>query len=146
VAATSRTSTLIGLCRRPNDLPFLKHSQSFTWMVGEVSPTSSRKNVRLGDFEEPLLVAYGAVKDPFTWPKSFAFEEVLREGTAVNAHEGLLTRFDLKWISLAMSSFPVPLSPKNEDGAVVSATFSTSLKTLSISSLLPRSSSSRRFS
>ncbi len=69
--------------------------------------------------------------------EEFALDERFREGCAIQCDERLRGPRLLKWIALATSSFPVPLSPRIRAVTSVSDTRSIMRKTSAILLLVP---------
>src|SRR5580704_10392164 len=97
---------------------------SAIWISGGKSPISSRKIVPpFADSKRPSRRCVAPVKAPFSWPKS---SEAISEGgiaaqfTPMNARSA---RLDRLWIARAISSFPVPVSPKIKTVESEGATF-----------------------
>ena len=68
-------------------------------------------------------VAHGAGEGALPVAEQFALEQFARDRGAVDGHEGPVGPEARKWIALATSSLPVPLSPVIRTVASVSATF-----------------------
>ena len=64
-------------------------------------------------------------------PEQLALDQVLWKGRAVNRNKGCIFPGPSRWISLATSSFPVPLSPVIRTGLGIPATLS--IRSLSFS-------------
>src|SRR3989475_1531716 len=132
VAATTRTSTLIG-CVPPTRKKVRSSStrSSFTWVAGAISPTSSRKTVPpSASSKRPSRCSAAPVKAPFSWPNSSLSSSVSGIAAQFTATNGLLRRGERSWIPRATSSFPVPDSPSirtvDVTGAICSILTSTS--------------------
>ena len=107
---------------------------SLSWMtlsnlaciVGEVSPTSSRKIVPLLAFiNRPSRRLSAPVNAPFSSPKSSDSNSVSVSAAQFTITSGWSLRLLLWCMDLAISSFPVPLSPVintvASEGAIIKA-------------------------
>ncbi len=72
-----------------------------------------------GVAEEALAVAVGAGEGAAHVAEELALQEVLGDGAAVDADEGLLPRAPALWMARATTSLPVPLSPVMSTGTSV---------------------------
>ena len=115
-----------------------------------MSPTSSRKIVPpSASTNLPICLRTAPVKEPFSWPKSS--DSISSSGIAaqLTCTNGPAATRDVRWISRATSSLPVPLSPRMSTVALVGAARATSARSRFIGSLSPRrtdSTSTRRLS
>ena len=143
-----RTSTLTGSVppTLSNSLS-CKTRSNFTCKEGLMLPISSRKIDPLWACSNfPIRVWWAPVKAPFTCPNSSLSNKV-----SGMAPQLILTifwsfRWLLKWIALAMSSFPVPVSPVTRTVLFVTAIVSTSWNMSCIGWLFPMMLSKRYFS
>ena len=97
-----------------------------TWAAGGNSPISSRNNVPpSARSNQPRRASTAPVNAPRSWPKSC--ESISSGGIApqFTRSNGPLRRDERLWIARAISSLPVPVSPKISTGASLRATNST---------------------
>ena len=117
---------------------------SFTCSASGSSPISSRNSVPpWALWNLPGRVAMAPVNAPFTCPKSsdsMRFSGIAPQLITMNGPDA---RDDLVWISRAMSSLPVPVSPVMSTEMSVGATFCTLRYTSSIDAQLPMISPKR---
>jgi hypothetical protein len=145
VAASTRMSTFSGF-ESPTLVTTRSCSarRSFTWSDSGSSPISSRKSVPLSAaWNFPARVATAPVKAPFTCPKSSDSMRFSGMAPQLMTMKGPLARLERLWISRAMSSLPVPVSPVMSTDTSVGATFCTLLNTFIIESQLPMISPKR---
>ena len=88
-----------------------------------MSPISSRKMVPpLASSKRPLRCCWAPVKAPFSCPKSSLSMRFSGRAAQLTLMKALFLRGLLKWMARAMSSLPVPDSPRTRTVAVLSAT------------------------
>ena len=93
-----------------------------------MSPISSRNIVPpFASSKRPARSFMALVNAPFSWPKSSLSRSSSGIAPQLIGTKGRFLRALLKWIAFAISSFPVPLSPRISTVLSVSATFSTIL-------------------
>ena len=122
VAAMMRTSTWI------SEIPprcMKRRSCSTRRILACVSrpmvAISSRKSVPLSaTSNRPFFEAMALVNAPLTWPNSVDSSRSVGMEPVLTGTKGLSRRGEFRWIALAMTSLPVPLSPcKQHRGAAV---------------------------
>ena len=123
VAATTRTSTL-RVCTPPT------RSNCFSWTRRRIlpcrsrgrSPISSRNSVPWWAISAlPTLRPVAPVNAPFSWPKSSFSSRASGMAAQLMATKGPLARAESWWSERAISSLPVPLSPRRSTVASVAA-------------------------
>ncbi len=139
MAATTRMSQRSGL-----ESPTLITTRScnarssFTCSVTGISPISSRNSVPLSAcWNLPWRVATAPVKAPRTCPNSSDSIRFSGMAPQLTTTKGPLLRGLRAWISLAISSLPVPVSPVINTLMSVVATFSTLWNTSTTPGQLP---------
>ncbi len=75
----------------------------------------------VGLLEDAAPVGDGAAEGAAHVPEELALDEVLRDGAAVDGHEGPAARRDAAWSERATTSLPVPVSPSTSSVASVGA-------------------------
>ena len=79
----------------------------------ELADLVEEERAAVGDLEEPLAVGVGAGEGPLAVAEELALDEVLGQGPAVDRDEGAGRRGRLlSWRLRAISSLPVPVSPR----------------------------------
>src|SRR5206468_12020751 len=63
--------------------------------------------------KRPFLDAMALVNAPFTWPKRVDSSRSVGIDPVLTGTNGLSRRGEFRWMALAITSFPVPLSPCN---------------------------------
>ena len=117
-------------------LPIRSNSRSWSTRSNVIcvsagrSPISSRNSVPpSAASKRPIRRSRAPVKAPFSCPKSSdatSADGIAAQFTRMNARED---RGDRLWIALAISSFPVPVSPRINTVESVAATLSTAFST-----------------
>jgi len=127
VAATIRTSTLIGLCPPTrSSQPSWRILSRRTWAAKGSSPSSSKSRVPpWARSNQPWRVSTAPVKAPRSWPKSCESMSSLGMAPQLTRMNGPALRGERLWMSRATSSLPVPVSPMISTGASDRATSST---------------------
>ncbi len=139
VAAIKRTSTLIGLVppTRSNSLS-CRTLNILACKFRGISPISSRKMVpRLATSNFPDLRDTAPVKAPFSCPKSSLSSSSSGIAAQLIFTKGRCARLLCSNILVAISSLPVPLSPRISTVASVGATFMICFKTPRMATLSP---------
>ena len=85
----------------------------------------------------PFLEATALVNAPLTWPKSWDSSRSTGMEPEFTGTKGLSARGEARWMALAMSSLPVPLSPLISTVEREGATCATRSRTASMRSLRP---------
>ena len=86
---------------------------SFACRMGESSPISSSKTVPPSAISSlPFFCAIAPVNAPFSWPNSSLSSSVSASAAQLMATNGPPARRLLRWMARAISSLPVPLSPR----------------------------------
>lgn len=99
-----------------------RRRRSLGWISWGSSPISSRKRVPpLAAWTLPHWSLMAPVKDPRTWPKSSLSRSSLEREGQLTVTKGLSARWLRSWMALAMTLFPVPLSPRMRRLAGVAA-------------------------
>ncbi len=81
-------------------------------MVGVISEISSRKSVPpSASWKRPRFSRTAPVKAPRSWPKSSDSSSASGSAPQLMETNFFSLRMEPKWIALAMTSLPVPLSP-----------------------------------
>jgi hypothetical protein len=82
------------------------------WVVGVMSPISSRKSVPpLACSKRPTRTRSAPVNAPRSCPKSSDSSSVSGSAAQLTLTKGPSARGEREWISPAITSFPVPVSP-----------------------------------
>ena len=127
VAATIRTSTLIGRCQPTrSSQPSWRTRNSRTWAARVSSPSSSKRSVPpSARSNQPLRVSTAPVNAPFSCPNNC--ESINSWGIApqLTRMNGPAARGERLWIARATNSLPEPVSPKMSTGTSERATSST---------------------
>ena len=93
--------------------------RSFTWVLGEVSPISSRKKVPPeGRHQESVLVPYRARERPLDVSKQLALQEAFGKRAAVDREEGGLAPRGPRVDVLGHDFLPGSALTGDEDGGV----------------------------
>ncbi len=125
MAQTRRTSTLIVLrAADPLELALLQHAQQLR-LEGAARRRRSRRGTacrRRPARSGPCGPAVAPVNAPFSWPNSSDSSSGLGQGRAVHLDERLSLRGESVWMARAISSLPVPLSPRSSTVERVGAT------------------------
>ncbi len=139
MAAIRRTSVWISLLlpRRSNSCSCNTRS-SFGCSSSGISPTSSRNSELLSaSSKRPMRWALAPVNAPRSWPKrSLSSRPAGIAAQFIFTIRRLLRPLRL-WMARAISSLPVPVSPRISTVLSLGATISTCLRTLNIASLRP---------
>ena len=114
VAATILTSKWIALlCPTRVIVWSWRKRRSFGCIVSAISPTSSRNSVPVWDSSSrPILLETACVKAPRSCPKSSLSNKASGMAAQLTTTNGRAARAPQAWIARAISSFPVPLSPR----------------------------------
>ncbi|OIQ63000.1 hypothetical protein GALL_554650 [mine drainage metagenome] len=139
-----RTSTRIG------DVPPTRSNSrscstrsSLAWKAAEMSPISSRNSVPPWAISKrPLRMPTAPVKAPFSWPNSSVSSSDSVSAAQLTRTKGASLRGDRLCTARAMTSLPVPLSPRSSTVVLVGATWCTSEKTSCMRGELPMAVSS----
>jgi len=84
---------------------------------------SSRKIVPVwAASNRPVRLETAPVKAPRTWPKSSLSSRLSESAPQLTRTNGPLPRGERAWIALAISSLPVPVSPRRSTEAFEAAT------------------------
>jgi len=111
---------------------------SLTCVSSGSSPTSSRKMVPpCASSKRPTRRSMAPVKAPFTWPNSSLSTRPAEMAAQFTLTSGRCRRGLRSWIARAISSLPVPVSPRIRTVELVCATLSTSENTLESAGLSP---------
>ena len=117
---------------------YKRQRKSFTCASNGNSPTSSRKMVPpSANSKRPIRLASAPVKEPFSWPNNSLSTRLAGIAPQLTRTSGLALRGLRSCTARAMSSFPVPVSPKSKTVESVGATCSTFLSTVFIAWLSP---------
>ncbi len=123
--------------------PFSRARSSLAWALIGSSPISSRKRVPpWAAAKAPALVETAPVKEPFSWPKSSV--SMSSEGSApmLSGRKGPRAWRLPRWRASAMSSLPLPVSPRTSTEARSGAKRRTSRARRSIAADRPTTPSS----
>ena len=124
----------------PTGVNFLSWStrKSLDWRVSGMSPISSRKIVPpCAASNRPGRLRSAPVKAPFSWPKSSDSRRFSGIAEQFSATKGLSDLELKRCRAEAISSLPVPLSPKTKTDESERATLATVSRTRSIAWLRP---------
>jgi hypothetical protein len=122
------------------DLARLQEPEQLDLTLLSSSPTSSRKSVPpLATSKSPLRLVSAPVNEPLAVAEELALDEVLGQGAAVDRDEGVARPRLLSWRLRAISSLPVPVSPRIMTLASVGAMVSIRRRTASIDGVSPMS-------
>ena len=116
----------------------LEHAQDLGLRVGAHVADfveEQRAAVRLLEAADALFV--GAGERALLVPEQFRFEKVLLQRRAVHLDEVARGRSELWWIAPAISSLPVPVSPRTSTVVLLLATFRTMSSTFCSAPLEP---------
>ena len=113
MAATIRTSTRTGFVPPTGRISRSSSTRrSFAWRCVDISLISSRRSVPpSAASKSPCLLEMAPVKAPRTCPKSSDSISSFGIAAQFTPTNGPFLRLELKWIVLARSVLPVPLSP-----------------------------------
>ena len=139
MAATSRTSTLIVFVppRRSNSCSCSTRS-SLGCSSGGMSPTSSRNSVPWwASSKRPTFWLMAPVKAPFSWPNSSLSSSPVGMAAQLSLTKVRSRRGLRSCRARAMSSLPVPVSPRMSTVEPVGATVSTCFRTRRRAALSP---------
>ncbi len=142
VAATMRASTRLAwfsptLLTSPSWIA----RSSFACARGDNSPTSSRNSVPpSAASNSPCRSDAAPVNAPRAWPNSSVSKRSSLSAAQLIAQNRRWRRNDPAWIALAISSFPVPLSPSTSTGNGAAAARATWRRSAAMASLVPVSS------
>ena len=146
VAAMMRTFCIL----RGTDSPTFRKSPSWSTrrscpcISRSSSATSSRNSVPFAAASRSPRLSRASVNAPFTLPKSLLSKRLAVVHAQLNVRNAPFARlFDLRWISCATVSLPVPLGPvmsTRTTGSSHSAAFSAICRTSSMCGLTPISS------
>ncbi len=105
------------------------------------SPTSSINSVPLSaSSKRPILRVTAPVNAPFSWPKNSFSKSVSETEAGCTATKGPLPP-PFRWMKLAMTSLPTPVSPSRSTGASVAATTRARSRQCRNAALRPHTSS-----
>lgn len=126
VAAMNLTSTRRGrtLPRRVTSRVSMTRS-SLTCVDSGISPTSSRNSVPpSAASSSPSLLLVAPVNAPFSYPNSSLSSSVSDSAAQFRHMDGPDRRGDIRWMVLAITSLPTPVSPRIKMLMVPAAAFS----------------------
>ena len=93
--------------------PSCRMRSSLAWNEALLSPISSRNRVPpSASSKRPLRWRTAPVKAPFSWPNSSLSSRLSGSAAQLNLTKAAPARGEWWWMALAISSFPVPLSPR----------------------------------
>ena len=126
----------------PLDLPFFEHPQQLHLGIGrQVADLVEKNGGAIRELEAPDLPIRRAGERPFLPAEQLALEQGVRHRGAVDPHHGRARRALSSWMYVASSSLPVPVSPRINTVASVTATSSASSRTRRSAGLSPTSMS-----
>ena len=132
------------LAAHPGISPAWRARSTLAWAERLMSPISSRNRVPpWATSNWPRRRAAAPEKLPFSWPNSSDSMRLRGDGGAVHLDEGGLGPLGLP-VQAAMSSLPVPDSPRTSTRPLVGATLAISSRSRCMEALSPSISSSKR--
>ena len=123
MAATKRTSVWMGRVPPTRSKVWSWSTRrSFAWSAGRMSPISSRNTVPpWATSSFPRFCWCAPVNAPFSWPNSSDSRSSSLRATQLTTTNGWSARRLHRWIARAMTSLPVPLSPRSSTVAPLGA-------------------------